>query len=56
MNWFEQFEQNRNLIMGGLVVICLTMLVVTMRRNNISLDSFWHLKMGLDWLENGLSF
>jgi len=56
MNWFEKIEQRRKLIIGGIIVICLAMLIVTIRRNNASYDSFWHLKMGLDWLENNLSF
>jgi len=55
MNWFEQVEQKRKLFIGGIIIICLAMLVVTVRRNNVSFDSFWHLKMGLDWLENNLS-
>ena len=53
MNWFEQVEKKRQLIIGGIVFICLAMLFVTARRNNVSFDSFWHLKAGLDWLENG---
>ncbi|MFV1976479.1 MAG: hypothetical protein ACC651_12085, partial [Candidatus Scalindua sp.] len=55
MNWFAQTEQKRKLIIGGIVVISLALLVVTVRRNNLSFDSFWQLKMGLDWLENDLS-
>ena len=56
MNWFENIEKKRKLIISGIAILCLAMLLVTVRRNNISLDSFWHLKMGLDWLENSLSF
>ena len=55
MNWFDQIEQRRKLLIGGITLICLVMLVVTVRRNNVSYDSFWHLKMGLDWLEYDLS-
>ena len=55
MNWFEQLEQKRKLLIGGVILICLAMLVLTVRRHNISYDSFWHIKMGLDWLENDLS-
>jgi hypothetical protein len=55
MNWFDQMEQKRKLIIGGLVIICLAILWMTARRNHFSFDSFWHLKMGLDWLENDLS-
>jgi len=55
MNWIEQTEQKRKLINGGIIIICLAMLAMAARRNNFSLDSFWHLKMGLDWLENDLN-
>ena len=55
MNWFEYTEQKRKLLIGGTVVICLAMLAVTVRRYNVSFDSFWHLQMGLDWLNNGQS-
>ncbi len=55
MNWFEQLEQKRTLLIGGVVIICVAILAVTARRNNVSLDSFWHLQMGLDWLASGLS-
>ena len=55
MNWFEKIEQKRTLIIGGLILICLALLVLTVRRNNVSYDSFWHLKMGLDWLQQDMS-
>lgn len=55
MNWFEYTEQKRKLLIGGTVVICLAMLAVTVRRFIVSFDSFWHLKIGLDWLESGQS-
>jgi len=55
MSWFEQIEQKRKLLIGGIVIICLAMLAVTTRRYNVSYDSFWHLQTGLDWLQSGLS-
>ncbi len=55
MNWFEHTEQKRKLLIGGIVVICLAMLLVTARRNVFSYDGYWHLKAGLDWLDHGLS-
>ena len=55
MNWFEYTEQKRKLLIGGTVVICLAMLLVTARRNIFSYDGYWHLKAGLDWLDHGLS-
>jgi len=55
MNWFEYTEQKRKLLIGGTVIICLAMLAVTVRRFNVSFDSFWHLQTGLDWLASGQS-
>ncbi len=55
MNWFEKTEQKRNLLISGIIILCLAMLIVTVRRNNVSYDSYWHLKMGLDWLQNNSS-
>ena len=55
MNWFEYTEQKRKLLIGGTVIICLAMLIVTVRRNVFSYDGYWHLKAGLDWLDHGLS-
>jgi len=55
VSWFEQIEQKRKLLIGGTVIICLAMLAVTTRRYNVSYDSFWHLQMGLDWLQSGQS-
>jgi len=56
MNWFQKLEQQRKLIISGTIILCLAVLVVTMRRDNLSLDSFWHLRMGIDWLQNGMTF
>jgi hypothetical protein len=55
VNWFEQTEHKRKLLVGGTIIICLAMLALTTRRYNVSYDSFWHLQTGLDWLRNGLS-
>ncbi|GAG31036.1 unnamed protein product, partial [marine sediment metagenome] len=55
MSWYERIELKRKLLIGGTVVICLAMLAVTVRRFNISYDSFWHLQIGLDWLASGQS-
>jgi hypothetical protein len=55
MNWYQYMEQKRTLLIGGIVIICLAMLFVTMRRNVVSFDGFWHLQTGLDWLKYGLS-
>ena len=55
MNGFEYTEQKRKLLIGGTIIICLAMLMVTARRNVVSYDGYWHLKTGLDWLDHGLS-
>ncbi len=55
MNWFEQLEQKRKLLVGGVVILCLAMLILTARRNIFSFDAFWHLQAGIDWLQSGLS-
>lgn len=55
MNWFDYLEQRKKLFVGGTIIICLAMLAVTVRRFNVSFDSYWHLQTGLDWLEKGLS-
>ena len=55
MNWYRNLEGKRKLLIGGTWVICLAMLGVTARRNNVSFDSFWHLQAGLDWINHGLS-
>lgn len=55
MNWFEWLEQRRVLLVTGISVIGAMALAVCARRNIVSFDSFWHLKMGEDWIRNGLS-
>lgn len=39
----------------GIAACSLMILVVTSFRANVAADTFWHLQMGKDWLENGLS-
>ncbi len=56
MNLFEHAEKERKLLISGIVIISLAILAVTARRNPSDYDAFWHLRMGLDWLESGLSF
>jgi hypothetical protein len=55
MNWINQIEQRKFLIVGGVLLIACSALIVTSLRSPIAFDSFWHLQMGKDWLENGLS-
>ena len=55
MNWATWMEQRRRLIVGGLAGICFLALFVSARRQHIGFDVYWHLQMGRDWIENGLS-
>lgn len=55
MNWITQIEKRKILIVGGILLIAFVSLVVTSLRSPIAADPFWHLQMGKDWLENGLS-
>ncbi len=55
MNWTEVLEQRKALLVGGVAAICLAALIVTARRFNITLDVYWHIQTGIDWLYHGLS-
>ena len=54
-NWHLQLEANRRFVLGGLLALCIAMLAVSSLRNPVDYDGYWHLKMGKDWVENGLS-
>lgn len=55
MKWTEVLEQRKALLVGGVAIICLAALLVTARRFNVTLDVYWHIKTGIDWLYSGLS-
>ncbi len=55
MTWFEYTENRKKFIITGITILCVAILLLTARRNVISLDAYWHLKTGLDWLQHGLS-
>lgn len=55
MNWIGEVENRRFLIIGGILLISFCTLVMAILRNPVSLDAFWHLAMGRDWIEHGLS-
>ncbi|MCF6224734.1 MAG: hypothetical protein L3J22_00305 [Xanthomonadales bacterium] len=55
MSWFEYTENRKKFILICITVLCVAILLLTARRNVISLDAYWHLKTGLDWLNHGLS-
>lgn len=51
----SESERASRLIVGGVLLVVVATLVVTAMRNPVSLDAFWHLRMGQDWVVNGLS-
>ena len=55
MQWIAQIEKRKLIIVGGILFVALGALMVTSLRIPVALDTFWHLQMGKDWLENGLS-
>ncbi len=55
MNWINQVENRKFLVIGGVLLVTLSTLIVTSLRNPAAYDSFWHLQMGKDWIEHGLS-
>lgn len=55
MNWLQYTENKKKFLVSGIVILCVAMLMLSARRNVISFDGYWHLKMGLDWLQKGLS-
>lgn len=54
-NWYNQLESNRQFVIGAVVLLCCAITIVISLRNPIDYDSFWHLQMGKDLVENGLS-
>ncbi|MFC1701365.1 hypothetical protein ACFL1J_01260 [Pseudomonadota bacterium] len=55
MKWISQLEKNKSVIVGCILLITICSLIVTSLRSPVAFDPFWHLQMGKDWLENGLS-
>lgn len=54
-NWYNQLESNRQFVIGAVVLLCCAITIVISLRNPIDYDSFWHLQMGKDLVENRLS-
>lgn len=52
MSWSKR---GMGLVIGGSLLVAMAALVITSIFHNYSLDVFWHLQTGKDWLENGLS-
>ena len=55
MDLINQIEKRKLLIISGILVIALASMIVTSLRGPVGYDPFWHLQMGKDWIENGLS-
>ena len=55
MDWFTKLEERRKAILFALGFLLIATLAVTCMRDNQSYDAFWHLRMGQDWVELGLS-
>jgi hypothetical protein len=55
MDWFSQLERRRGATIFLIIILTLAVLAVSASREPVALDSYWHLKMGQDWLEKGLS-
>jgi len=51
----EEVESKGKSILWVLTGLCGLILAVTVMRNPGDYDLWWHLRMGMDWLENGLS-
>ncbi len=55
MDWFIALESKRRFALLPLILIMVATIAVTALRDPRTFDGFWHLKMGQDWVENGLS-
>jgi hypothetical protein len=54
-NWMQDLESRRRFAIGSIVLLCAAILFVSALRNPVDYDGYWHLRMGMDWVENGLS-
>lgn len=55
MDWFKELDQRPGSFFISVLVIAIAILAVSALRDPYALDSYWHLKMGQDWVEKGLS-
>lgn len=55
MNWNLQLQKLERPGVAAVLLVSAATMLVTLLRNPIALDSFWHLRMGMDWIGNGLS-
>lgn len=55
MDWFTTLEQKRRFALFSIILLMVATMALTSMRDPRTLDGFWHLKMGQDWIEQGLS-
>jgi hypothetical protein len=55
MDWYTRLEQRRSAAIFALLLLMIAILAVTSIRDPMAYDGYWHLKMGQDWVESGLS-
>ena len=55
MDWINDTGKWKLRIVGGILLVAISALIITSVRAPISPDTFWQLRMGQDWLTNGLS-
>jgi hypothetical protein len=55
MNWYSKLEQKRVGVLFAILLLSTAILAESALRDTKSYDSYWHLKMGEDWVESGLS-
>lgn len=54
-DWSAELEARRVTVLRVLALIGFLLLAATALRNPGDYDLWWHLRMGMDWMENGLS-
>ncbi|OUS10664.1 hypothetical protein A9Q89_10645 [Gammaproteobacteria bacterium 53_120_T64] len=54
-NWYQDIEAKRAFIIGTVLLLCFVIVAATSLRHPTDYDGYWHLQMGKDWVENGLS-
>jgi len=55
MDWFTTLEQKRRFALVSIILLMVATIALTSMRDPRDYDGFWHLKMGQDWIEHGLS-
>jgi hypothetical protein len=55
MNWFEKLESRKSQVVWTTLLLMIAIIAATSLRLSWAYDIYWHLQMGKDWVENGLS-